>query len=98
MSKIALIILFLVESENATTQQSAKNVQSREISVRNVNLTQVYCYTCRIYRPPRSSHCSICDNCIGKHYLPSFRFYISSVDRDNNYSIILLVSMAMNLG
>ena len=34
------------------------------VTVDGVDRKLKYCDTCHIYRPPRTSHCHICDNCV----------------------------------
>lgn len=44
----------------------------RNIVVNGRIISQKFCDTCKIYRPPRSFHCSFCDNCVENcdHHCP----------------------------
>lgn len=41
----------------------------KQVQIKDNTWTLRYCETCRIYRPPRASHCRQCDNCVGKYTL-----------------------------
>ncbi|CCE62389.1 hypothetical protein TPHA_0C02360 [Tetrapisispora phaffii CBS 4417] len=68
-----------------------------------------YCRTCRIWRPPRSSHCSICDccvmsldhhclwlnNCVGKR---NYRYFLIFLTSTIMTVIFLLINTGIHIG
>ncbi|EIN07178.1 zf-DHHC-domain-containing protein [Punctularia strigosozonata HHB-11173 SS5] len=49
---------------NSTTDDNSRVPLPRDLKVRAGSVRVKYCVTCKIYRPPRSSHCKMCDNCV----------------------------------
>ncbi|KAJ1266774.1 hypothetical protein BS78_07G004100 [Paspalum vaginatum] len=80
-----LLLLFLTSSqdpgivprnshppEEFSHDASAPHTRVKEVMVNGMPVKVKYCETCMIFRPPRCSHCSKCDNCVERfdHHCP----------------------------
>ncbi|XP_035651475.1 palmitoyltransferase ZDHHC18-B-like isoform X2 [Oncorhynchus keta] len=52
-----------IDNSGSSTYRPPPRTQEVVINQQVVKLK--YCFTCKMFRPPRTSHCSLCDNCVG---------------------------------